>query len=65
MGAVFLLLTQQPQVRLSAFTKIYFDVAEIYRQRWLEESGQRLENVGQTHLVLVSGKLVLQKNLMN
>ena len=39
--------------------KIYFDVAEIYRQRWLEESGHRLENVDQTHLVLVSGKLVM------
>ena len=47
-------------VRFSAFLKIYFDAAEIYRQRWLEERGQRLENVNQTHLVLASGKLVLQ-----
>ena len=41
--------------------KNYFDVAEIYQWRWLEECGQRLENVDQSHLVLASGKLVLQK----
>ena len=41
--------------------KNYFDVAEIYRWCWFEESGQWLENVYQTHLVLASGKLVLQK----
>ena len=27
--------------------KYYFDVAKIYRRRWLEESGQRLKNVEQ------------------
>ena len=37
------------------------DVAEINRRRWLEESGQRLENVDRTHQVLASGKLVLLK----
>ena len=57
----FLLSTQQPQVRISVFPKIYFDVAEIYQRPWLEESGQRLENVDQTYLVLASGKLVPQK----
>ena len=57
----FLLLTQQPWVWFSVFPKIYFDVVEIYRWRWLEESGQMLENVDQTHLVLASDKLVLQK----
>ena len=46
---VFLLLTQRTCV----------DVAEIYQQR-LEESGQRLETVDQTRLVLATGKLVLQ-----
>ena len=46
------LLTQKPRVRFSAFTKIYLDVAEIYRWRWLEESGQRLDNANQIHLVL-------------
>ena len=30
-------------------------------RRWLEESGQRLENVDRTNLVVASGKLVLQK----
>ena len=33
-----------------------------YQQRWLEDSGKWLKNVAQTHLVLVSGKLVLPKN---
>ena len=37
-------------------------VAEVYQWRWLEESGQWLENVDQTHLVLASGKPALQKN---
>ena len=45
--------------------KIYFDVAEIYRRHWLEESGKRLENVDGTILVLASGKLVLQRKLLN
>ena len=52
----FLLLIQQPQVRFSAFLKIYIDVAVTYQQPWLEESGQRLENVDRTHLVLAVGK---------
>ena len=43
--------------------KIYFDVAEIFRRRWLEESGQMFQNVFQTHLVLASGKLLLQKRM--
>ena len=38
-------------------------VAEINQWRCSEESGQWLENVDQTHLVLASGKLVLQKTL--
>ena len=37
-----------------------FNVAEVNQQCCLEESGQWLENVNQTHLVLASGKLVLQ-----
>ena len=39
------------------------DVAEVNQQRWFEESGQCLENVDRTHLVLASGKPVLQKNI--
>ena len=57
----FLLLTQKPQVRFSAFPKLYLDIADIYRRRWFEKSGQSLENVDRTPLVLASGKLVLQK----
>ena len=37
------------------------DVAEINKRHGLEESGQWLENVHQSHLVLACGKLVLQK----
>ena len=38
------------------------DVAEVSQQRSLEESGQWLENVDLTHLVLASAKPVLQKD---
>ena len=34
---------------------------EVNQQRWLEESGQCLENVDRTHLVPASGKPVLLK----
>ena len=34
-------------------------VAEVYKRHWFEESGQWLENVDQTHLILASGKLIL------
>ena len=37
------------------------DVAEVHQRCCLEESGQRLDYVNQTHLALASGKLVLQK----
>ena len=57
----FLLRAKQSRVRFSAFPKNNFDVNETYQRRWLEESGQRLEYVDQTHLVLASGKLVFQK----
>ena len=39
------------------------DVAEVNQQFCSEESGQRLENVDRTHLVLASSKLVLQKKV--
>ena len=39
---------------------VYF--AEVYQWRCIEESGLWLKNVDRTHLVLNSGKLVLQKN---
>ena len=40
------------------------DVAEVNQRPWLEESGQGLENGDRTHLVLASGKPVLQKSLI-
>ena len=40
------------------------NVAEVNHQHCLEESGQWLENVDQTHLVMASGKLVLQNNIV-
>ena len=61
-----MLLTQQPRVRLPVFPEFFRekikDVAEVNKRCWLEESGQRLENVDLTHLVLASDKTVLQKS---
>ena len=31
-----------------------FKVSEIFRRHWFEESGQKLDNVNRTHLVLAS-----------
>ena len=39
--------------------------AEVNQWHCLEESGQWLKNVNQTHLVLACGKLVLQKIIGN
>ena len=52
--AAFLLSAQQHRIQFLAFPKIIFYVAEIYWRRCLEKSGQRLENVDRTHVVLVS-----------
>ena len=57
-----MLPTQLPLVRFWAFSKICFDVAEIYRRRGQDVSGHSLKNVYPTLLVLASGKLVLQKS---
>ena len=59
--ACFCFSPRGPTIDYRYSQKNYFDVAEIYQWRWLEECGQRLENVDQSHLVLASGKLVLQK----
>ena len=61
----FLLHAQRPWVQFLAllnFFKEKFDVAEIFQQRTAqrEETVQSLL-VDRTHLVLVSGQLVLQK----
>ena len=46
-----MLLAQPPQVQFLAFPKNFrgkiIDVAEVNQRRWLEESGQQLENVDQ------------------
>ena len=53
------------QVQFPAFLKIFrgkiIDIADDNQRRWLEEIGRLLENVYQTHLVLASDKLLLQK----
>ena len=38
------------------------NVAEVNQRAWLKESGQWLESVDRSHLVLASGKLQLQKS---
>ena len=38
-------------------------VAEFIQRRWLEESGQCLENADRTHLVLASDKASTRKKL--
>ena len=43
---------------------IFSYVAEVNQKLCLRESGQWLENVDQSHLVLASGKLVLQKCML-
>ena len=55
-----MLLTQEPQVRFRFSEEFFLDVTEVYQRRWLEQSGQGLENVDRTHLVLGSGKPELQ-----
>ena len=39
------------------------NVVKVSQWRWIEESGQWLENIDQTHLVLASGKPVLPKKM--
>ena len=40
------------------------NIAEVNQRHSLEESEQRLKNVDQSYLVLVSGRLVLQKGAL-
>ena len=57
----YLLLTQQPQVWFSAFPWICIFVLLTFIEGTASNIGQRPDNVNRTHLVLDSGKLVLQK----
>ena len=53
------MLTMQPLVWFPEFPNFF--QRKIYWCCWLEESGQLLENVDPTHLVLACGMSVLQK----
>ena len=61
----FLLVTQRTWVNSQHSRNFYrgkiIDAAEVNQLHWLEESGQWLEHVDRTHLVLASGKSVLRK----
>ena len=61
----YLHLPHQPQVRIPVFPKDFqgknYWCCWVNQRLWLEENGQWLENVDQTHLVLARGKPVLQK----
>ena len=46
------------------FSEKIVDAADVNQWRCLELSGQWLENVDRSHLVLASGKVALQKRLM-
>ena len=46
---------------LTVFEHKIVNVVEVNQRLCLEESGQWLENIDQTHLVLAGGKLVQQK----
>ena len=54
-------LTQQPRVRFLVFPITFLLMLLSFIEGSTSNSGQRLENVNGTHLVLASGKLVLQK----
>ena len=63
----YLLPTQQPRGLNLSIHEIFSE--QIWKLLWLINgtawnSGQRLDNVDRTHLVLASGNLVLQKRLM-
>ena len=57
-AVAYLLLTQHSQKK---FREKIIGVAEVNQWCWLEESGQWLQNVDRTHLLLASGKPVLKK----
>ena len=58
--AAQLLLTQQPRVRFSAFPRIFLLMLLRFIRSTAYNSGQWLDNVNRTHLVLARGKR--QKN---
>ena len=67
MAKIFSMLASRPssprfnQPFLTFFGGKNVNIANVNQWRCLEENGQRLENADQTHLVLASGKLIVQK----
>ena len=61
--SIVLFLGSIPSVHKIFSEEKIVDVAEVNHWRCLEESGQRLENVDQTHRELTSAKLELQKSI--
>ena len=53
--AAYLPLTQQPQVRFSMLPRIFLLMLLIFIDDTVYDSGQRLDNVNRTHLVLADG----------
>ena len=61
---MFTILASGPSCPGSIPTVPIIKVVDVKSAARLEESGQWLENVVRTHLVLVSGKPVLQKSIL-
>ena len=53
-----------PSIPVNFSKEKIINVAEFNPWHWLEESGQWLENVDQTHIVLPNGKPVAQQNII-
>ena len=51
-----------PSIPPKKFRGEIIDVAEVYQQHWKEKTGQWLENVDQTHLVLVGASQYYKKH---
>ena len=58
---VALVCTQQPQVQFYVFPRIFLLLPVIFIDGNAQNSGHRLDNDNQTHLVLASCKLVIEK----
>ena len=61
----YLPLTQQPQVWFSAFPRIFLLILLRFIGSTAWNTGQMLDNVNRTYLVLASGKLLQQNNGSN
>ena len=57
----YLLLTQQPQALFLALPRIFLLMLLRFIDDAAQNSGQRLDNVNRTQLVVASGKLIHKK----